>query len=51
MADLCNEHLDSDILTDSLTHPIMLFASTAYACDHDQALKVKIPSEKVIGCL
>ena len=48
MADLCDELLDSDISTDSLTHPIMHFASTVYT---QESLEVKIPSEKVIGCL
>jgi hypothetical protein len=51
MADLCDELLVSDISTDSLTRPIMLFASTVYARDRDQVLEVNIPSEKVIASL
>jgi CHAT domain-containing protein len=50
MADLCDELLDSDISTDSLTRPIMAFASTVDPRD-DESLGEKIPSEKVIGCL
>jgi len=50
MVDLCNELLDSDISTDSLTSPIMAFASTVNARD-GEFLVVKNPSEKVIGCL
>src|SRR5216683_1821273 len=50
MADLCDELLDSDILTDSLTCRIMLFVETIRACVI-QTYGVPIPSEKVIGCL
>jgi len=50
MADLCDELLDSDISTDSLTHPIILFASTIEARGKE-SLGVKISSEKVIGSL
>ena len=49
MADLCDELLDSDISTDSLTRPIMAFASTVGALDEEYFV-VKSPSEKVIGC-
>jgi hypothetical protein len=50
MADLCDELLDSDISTDSLTRPIMLFARTVGTHD-EESPGVIIPSEKVIGCL
>jgi len=50
MADLCDELLDSNISTDSLTLPIMLFASTVDARD-EESIGVKFPSKKVIGCL
>jgi hypothetical protein len=50
MADLCDELLDSDISTESLTHPIMLFVGTVEA-HHKEFLGGKVPSEKVIGCL
>src|SRR6266851_4960810 len=48
MADLCDELLDSDISTDSLTGPITVFAHTL---DPPGQVRAKIPSEKVIGCL
>jgi CHAT domain-containing protein len=52
MADLCDELLDSDVSTDSLTRPIMLFASTVEFRDKESPYPgVKFPSEKVIGCL
>jgi len=50
MADLSDELLDSDISTDSLTDPIMHFASIVHARG-EESLGVKIPLEKVIGCL
>jgi len=50
MADLCDELLDSDISTDSLTRSIMAFVSTVEA-RLEESIGVKIPSEKVIGCL
>src|SRR6266851_1264551 len=50
MADLCDELLDSDISTDSLTDSIMFFASIVHARG-EESLGVKIPLEKVIGCL
>jgi CHAT domain-containing protein len=50
MADLCDELLDSDISPDSLTRPIMAFTSTVDA-RYGGLLGVKIPSDKVIGCL
>jgi len=50
MADLCDELLDSDISTDSLTRPILQFARTVYT-RVEECLGVKIPSEKVISCL
>jgi len=50
MADLCEELLDSDISTDSLTSPIIGFAKTVD--DYGQkSLRVKIICEKVIACL
>jgi hypothetical protein len=50
MADLCDELLDSDISTDSLTRPIRLFSRTVSA-RNEESFRVKIPCEKVIGCL
>ncbi len=50
MADLCDELLDSDISTDSLTCPIMAFVNTVDAC-YEEPLGVKNPSEKAISCL
>jgi len=50
MAGLCDELLDSDISTDSLTRPIMHFASTVDSRDKESP-GGKIPSDKVISCL
>src|SRR6266851_2301619 len=50
MTDLCDELLNSDTSTDTLTGAIMTFARTVSArCG--ETLGKQIPSEKVIGCL
>ena len=52
MADLCDELLDSDISTDSLTLPIETFAITVKLRGiRIRAFRERDPSEKVIGCL
>jgi hypothetical protein len=50
MVELCNELLNSDILTDSLNDPIMVFASHVDALGN-QSIGMKIPSKKIISCL
>ncbi len=50
MVDLCNKLLNSDTSTDSLTGSIMTLARTVEAHD-GETFRVRIPSEKVIGCL
>ena len=49
MADLCDELLTSDLSIQSLTNPIVDFAS-AFS-DHFGALEWRVPSEKIIDCL
>jgi len=50
MVGLCDGLLDSDISTDDLAGPIMLFAVTVDA-RREESSGVNFPSEKVIGCL
>src|SRR6266851_4221783 len=49
MTDLCDELLNSDTSTDSLTGAIGAFADTVF--DRTETVTARIPSEKVIGCL
>ncbi len=49
MTDLCDELLNSDTSTDTLTGAIMAFAKTVLR--RTKTATARIPSEKVIGCL
>src|SRR5712671_3334010 len=49
MTDLCDELLNSDTSTDSLTGAIGAFADTVF--DRTETVTARILSEKVIGCL
>jgi len=51
MANLCDELLDSDISTDTLTEPIMAFVRALHHAGLKEAFRTQIPSEKALGCL